>query len=112
MVNADYRALKPWTCRACGGQFRFSDLRGNLLGWGSLGVSAVLPYFLGVRGITLVLAAAVLWFPMGFLFICVFDQLFRPKLQPYARESRESIQRLFTNGSDSELSEDKTSNKQ
>ena len=86
----EFKAGAPWTCRSCSHQFRLSRTYGNLLAWGAMALTAIFFYLLGLRGLRLVIAIIVMWFPC--LLVCTFlvDRIMPPKLEPYLKESKDS----------------------
>jgi hypothetical protein len=86
MRNDTYKARKPWTCAACFRQFQFSRLYGNLVAWGSMGLTLTILALLGLRGLRLFVATVVMWFPLLLLCVIVFDRLLPPRLVPFQPE--------------------------
>lgn len=85
MPNAQYKAGRPWTCPACSGRFRTSRRYENVAGWGSTVLTLAFFYALGLRGLRLLLATAVMWFPAQVISVFVLDRLIPPRLVPYER---------------------------
>lgn len=64
---------------------------GNVLAWGAMGLALIFFFVLGLRGLRLLIATIVTWFP--FLLICTFllNRIMPPRLEPYAvKEPKDS----------------------
>jgi hypothetical protein len=71
MPNDRYKAGKPWTCNSCSRRFRLSRGYAKALGWGTIGLTLILSYILGLRGVALALATVVMWSPV--MLICTYS---------------------------------------
>jgi hypothetical protein len=83
MPNDQYEAGKPWICPGCSRQFQFSGTYGNVVTWGTIGLTLAASYALGLRGVWLVVLATLLWFPALFLCTAMLDHLAPPRLKPF-----------------------------
>jgi hypothetical protein len=83
MPNSKFRASEPWVCPGCSQGLMVSRTWGNAVTWGSIGFTFLVLFILGFRGLRLIVAGIVLWFPVQLLLFGFLDRTFPPKLEPY-----------------------------
>lgn len=69
MRGQEYRPGLPWKCPECSCTFQVSKKYQNFVAWGSMGLTFLILYLLGVRGVRLLVGTILLWFPV--LLTCV-----------------------------------------
>lgn len=83
IVTSQYVAGRPLTCQDCHRELQISRWYLNLAGWAAIGVTFIFCLLLGLRGLRLLIAAVVLWFPISLLCTFLLNRAIPPPLEPY-----------------------------
>jgi hypothetical protein len=78
----------PYVCPKCARRFRLSRIYANCVGWLAIPISSGFSYLLGIRGIKLLIASAIMLIPVGFMVNWILDRFVDPPLEPYDSTER------------------------
>jgi hypothetical protein len=79
-----YKAGQPLTCPGCLKQLKPSRRYLNFAFCSAIGLTVLICFLLGFRGVWLLVAALLLWFPVDFVWMFLYVRLFPPKFEPYS----------------------------
>jgi hypothetical protein len=81
--NAELTPRGPMTCPTCHHQLQHTKSRSHFSILMITGITIVLSWCLGLRGIGLAVLSVALWFPMTCLWVLIYSRLIPPKLEAY-----------------------------
>ncbi len=64
----------------CGGSFARP---GSVVAWSTIGLTLIFFYMLGLRGLRLIVATVVMWFPVLIVSTFLLDHIVPPRLEAY-----------------------------
>jgi len=81
--NREVRHGKPLVCPSCSASLQPSSRQGNIGGLAALAIAICICYLFGLRGLWLLVASVIIWFPVGVVWMFVFYRIVPPRFEPY-----------------------------
>lgn len=85
-----FKGRAPWKCPKCAQRLRLSRTYATVSGVVTLALSMTLCAIMGLRGLLLLVAAVLIFFPITVILAVPFAWVIRPSLEPYYSTEEES----------------------